>query len=83
MVVFLVAVVAVALMMIGLSITLMRKGHNIQGDVGDNPQMQSLGLECALKDYHHGQCAPESDNRDVCKTCTRADKDDKCLVDSK
>lgn len=43
---FAIAVVAVGLLVLGLSITLMRKGRPLQGDVGDNDEMKKLGLEC-------------------------------------
>lgn len=43
----LIAIVVVALFVIGLSITLMRKGHNIESDVGSNRHMRAMGLECA------------------------------------
>lgn len=43
----LIAIVVVALFVVGLSITLMRKGHNIESDVGSNRHMRAMGLECA------------------------------------
>lgn len=46
MLIFLITIVAVALMMLGLSITLLRKGRNLQGDVGENDDMKRMGLEC-------------------------------------
>ncbi len=42
-----VAVVAVGLMVLGLSITLMRKGRPMQSDVGDNDAMRERGIICA------------------------------------
>lgn len=49
MITFLIAIVAVALFVLGLSITLMRKGRPLQGDVGENDDMKRLGLECTTK----------------------------------
>lgn len=46
-VIFLIAVVAVGLFVLGLSITLMRKGHDLESDVGSNREMKRLGIECA------------------------------------
>lgn len=46
MITFMIAVVAVALLVLGLSITLIRKGRPLQGDVGENDDMKALGLEC-------------------------------------
>ena len=78
MVVFLVALAAVALLVVGLSITLMRKGHDIQGEVGENPHMRALGLDCALKDEHNpGGCNPSSTTdclEQGCASCPTADR---------
>ena len=42
-----VAVVAVGLFVLGLSITLIRKGHDLESDVGSNREMRRRGIECA------------------------------------
>lgn len=68
---FLIAIFAVALMVIGLSITLIRKGHNIQGDVGDNDEMKARGLRCTVEEMSdHGEC-PSADGG----CCTHCDID--------
>lgn len=72
--IFLIAVVALGLFMLGLSITLMRKGRNIQGDVGDNDEMKALGLDCALKEGGLGGCTlqgEECDDGSTCSTCAK------------
>lgn len=46
MITFIIAVVAVALFVLGLSITIIRKGRPLQGDVGENDEMRKRGLEC-------------------------------------
>lgn len=69
MMTFIIAVAAVALMIVGLSITLMRKGHNIQGDVGDNDKMKELGLKCALKEELDTHCQNNDAKGDSCSTC--------------
>lgn len=43
----LIAVGAVGIFVLGLSITLIRKGHDLESDVGSNREMRKLGLECA------------------------------------
>ncbi len=43
----LVAVLAVGLMVLGLAITLIRKGRPLQSDVGDNDAMREKGIICA------------------------------------
>lgn len=42
-----VAIIAVALFMLGLSITRIRKGHDLESDVGSNREMKRRGIECA------------------------------------
>lgn len=43
----LIAVAAVALFVLGLSITQIRKGHDLESDVGSNREMRRRGIECA------------------------------------
>lgn len=43
----LIAIGAVALFVLGLSITLLRKGHDLESDVGSNREMKRRGIECA------------------------------------
>ncbi len=45
-----VAVAAVALMVLGLSITQIRKGRDIQSEVGENDEMKKRGLKCASQE---------------------------------
>lgn len=56
-------------MMLGLSITLIRKGHNIEGDVGDNRDMKRLGLKCTIEEMSggHDECPAGGDQ--CCSHC--------------
>lgn len=47
--VILVAVGAVGLFVIGMSLTLMIKGHHIKSEISDNENMQRLGIKCAAQ----------------------------------
>ncbi len=69
MLTFLIAVGAVALMMLGLSITLMRKGHNIEGDVGDNREMKKLGLKCTIEEMSGGHDECPAAGEQCCSHC--------------
>lgn len=51
------AVFAVAFMMLGLSITQIRKGRDLQGDVGDNDDMKRLGLQCTSQAFREEEAA--------------------------
>ncbi|MBO5710202.1 MAG: hypothetical protein IKT28_05250 [Rikenellaceae bacterium] len=44
---FLFGVGAVALFMVGLSITLMVKGHHIESEIETNREMRKRGIRCA------------------------------------
>ena len=46
---FLFGVGAVALFMVGLSITLMVKGHHIESEIETNREMRKRGIRCARK----------------------------------
>ena len=82
-----IAAVFTALLILGLSQTLIRKGHHIQGEVGENDEMKKRGLKCAtaeileeeralglLPDEEDARCTPTclSD----CTTCGEHDKAD-------
>lgn len=82
--VFLAAVFVVAFMVLGLSITLMRKGRHMQSEVGENDEMKRRGLKCAtqeiLEEERELGLLP-SDCGDAiscdlgsCNTCTTPDK---------
>ena len=42
------AVAAVGLFVLGMSLTLMIKGHNIDSEISTNKNMQRLGIKCAV-----------------------------------
>ncbi len=46
----LVAIIAVAFMVLGLSITQIRKGRDLQSEVGENDEMKKRGLKCASQE---------------------------------
>lgn len=48
LIVFLFAFGAVALFVVGMSLTLMIKGHHIDSEISTNRNMQRLGIKCAV-----------------------------------
>ncbi len=44
------AACAVALLVVGLSLTLMIKGHHIDSEISTNKDMQRLGIKCAVQE---------------------------------
>ena len=70
LIVFLLAVLFVGLFVLGMSLTLMIKGRNIDSEIATNKNMQRLGIRCAVQESHedtgqadctdvgcHGNCA--------------------------
>jgi hypothetical protein len=55
LVVLLFSVGAVGLLALGLSITLIFKGHHIDGEISTNRHMKALGITCAVKDAIGGE----------------------------
>ena len=50
LIVFLCALGAVLLFVIGMSLTLMIKGHDIDSEIATNKNMQRLGIRCAVQE---------------------------------
>lgn len=48
--VILFAIGFVALFVLALSLTLIMKGHNIESEIGDNPNMQKRGIKCVIQE---------------------------------
>lgn len=48
--VILVAIAFVAFFVIGLSLTLIFKGHHIDSEIATNKNMQRLGIKCAVQE---------------------------------
>ena len=42
------AILAVGLFVLGMSLTLMIKGHNIDSEISTNKNLQKLGIKCAV-----------------------------------
>ncbi|MEF9949859.1 MAG: hypothetical protein RR980_03045 [Mucinivorans sp.] len=74
MLTFIVAIIAVAFLMLALSITQIRKGHDLQGDVGNNDEMKARGLDCALKGEDLHGCQNDEGKDDGCASCNIKDQ---------
>lgn len=80
-IVVLISVAAVALMALGLSLTLIFKGHHIKSEIGENENMQRLGIKCAAQQMREEEraylgkegCSPADGCADgSCATCGTA-----------
>lgn len=71
------AIVAVGLFMLGMSLTQIIKGHPIQSEIADNPNMQKLGIKCAAQQmreeeralYGGDSCDSVACTTHNCSTC--------------
>ena len=50
LILLLAAIAAVALFVVGMSLTLMFKGHFIDSEISTNKNMQRLGIKCAVQE---------------------------------
>lgn len=50
MIVVLFSVGALAFFVVGMSLTLMFKGHHIKSEISDNENMKNLGIKCAVQE---------------------------------
>lgn len=72
LIVLLFSIAAVALFVIGMSLTLMIKGHNIDSEIATNKNMQKLGIKCAVQESRED--SGQTDCNDVCSgNCSSCD----------
>lgn len=55
--IILIAIGAVALFVLGLSITLIVKGRNMQTEVGENDEMKKRGIKCTSQQIREDEAA--------------------------
>ena len=71
LIVILCAVAAVGLFVVGMSLTLMIKGHFIDSEISTNKNMQRLGIKCAVQETREADGTPEcSDGGAALPGCT-------------
>lgn len=72
-VVLLFSVGAVLLFVVGLSLTLMIKGHHIDGEISTNRHMRERGITCVVHDAYGADpssgCADSICSDKSCTTC--------------
>lgn len=79
MLIFLIAVGAVAFFVIGMSLTIIFKGRYMDSEIGDNKHMKKRGIQCAAQQMRaeenvlRGECATEGCDAAGCASCTVGD----------
>ena len=72
LIVFLFALGAVALFVVGMSLTLMIKGHHIDSEISTNKNMQRLGIRCAVQESREDSGKQTAPTRAVRATARHA-----------
>ena len=68
-----ISIAAVGFFVIGLSLTLMIKGHNIDSEISTNKDMQKLGIKCAVQETREDIAAESCDSNPCSGNCAGCD----------
>ena len=72
-VVILVAIAALALFVLAMSLTLIFKGHHIDSEISTNKDMQRLGIKCAVQETREDMAAENCDDNPCSGNCAGCD----------
>lgn len=75
------AIVAVGLLVVGLSITILSKGRPMQSDIGDNDDMKKMGIECAAAQMRREEALLRGEDVSLTQGCGKGLCGD-CAVES-
>lgn len=64
-----IALIVVAFLFLGLALTRMIKGKDLQGDVGNNDHMREKGLVCAAKQFRDEEGISDCGDGVSCGDC--------------
>jgi len=68
---------ALALFVVGMSLTLIFRGHNIKSEIGDNEHMKERGIKCVIQEAREQESGAEGCSDDAacgeadCRSCGR------------
>ena len=68
-----ISIVVVGFFVIGLSLTLMLKGHHIDSEISTNKDMQRLGIKCAVQETREDMAAESCDDNPCSGNCAGCD----------
>jgi len=63
--VILVAIVAVGFLVVGLSLTLIFKGRNLESEISSNRHMRERGITCAVAAARDAECSDCGENHQI------------------
>ena len=67
--ILIVAVAAVAVFVLGMSLTLIVKGHYMKSEIGDNEEMAKRGIKCAVSQMREDDAALAGCDRPETMVC--------------
>ena len=70
LIVLLCAIAAVAFFVVGMSLTLMIKGHHIDSEISTNKDMQRLGINCAVQETREADGSAECSDSHAAAGCS-------------
>ena len=75
LIIILLAILAVGLFVLAMSLTLIFKGHHIDSEISTNENMRKLGIKCAVQETREHMagledCASEPGCSGNCAACT-------------
>ena len=70
LIVLLGAIAAVAFFVVGMSLTLMIKGHHIDSEISTNKEMQRLGIKCAVQETREADGSAECSDSHAAAGCS-------------
>lgn len=73
--VILIAVGLVAFFVVGMSLTLIFKGHNIRSEISDNEHMRARGIKCAIQETRELDGTCDTVCGGDCSSCAPRSKD--------
>lgn len=70
------AVVVVGFFALAMSLTYIFKGHHIESEISTNPNMQKLGIKCAVQETREDMGLNDCDTDSICSgNCAGCDID--------
>lgn len=72
-----ISILAVGFFVLGMSLTLLIKGHNIDSEISTNKDMQRLGIKCAVQETREDMAADDCDHNVCSGNCAGCDVEHK------
>ena len=70
------AIIVVGFFALAMSLTYLLKGHHIQSEISTNPNMQKMGIKCAVQESREDMGLTDCDTGSICSgNCAGCDID--------